>query len=460
MNDYHQLNIVKIVQKYFDSFLYIIVNFDVFSVYFLSIMLYTEHISIIEGMNFMPLVDAKCTNCGGKLKVDSEREASICEFCGSAFIVEKAINNYNVTNNNTIHAQVVNVYGNDNTKQNEINIEEKTNDLLSDFKKAGSCNLLSPKNLIEVLSLIDKDSNSKKKTLLHALEEYSDKLDFKFDYSYSPNNFCSLDPLRNYNFQSLWKDCGNLGEDGSHFVEWILFATSKLSKYDCLEKVQKKLTEYYIALLKNGNTNALWSSNSNGSIWNVERTSKHEFIYIDQKLSNKFLLPYFNQGLENAKKYNTIYLTNDSNKFIFILGKYAISEVNEYFCFKYDQNFIDNIVNVIPDHYIYEMNNLAKQIGYTSSKKLLSKYGVEINANYNYKVISVSNDGILYNMKAINSNIKYDKGYNYNIFVEDIRYSLIEFRKAAKKCQYCGSNLKGVFTKVCSNPQCGRPKDY
>lgn len=61
----------------------------------------------------MPLVDAKCTNCGAPLKVDSGKDAAICRYCGSAFIVEKAIQNYyfsgNITNN--INADVVNVMG-------------------------------------------------------------------------------------------------------------------------------------------------------------------------------------------------------------------------------------------------------------------------------------------------------------------------------------------------------------
>ena len=48
----------------------------------------------------MSLVDAKCTNCGSPLKVDNKQEAAVCEFCGSAFIVEKAINNYNTYNVN------------------------------------------------------------------------------------------------------------------------------------------------------------------------------------------------------------------------------------------------------------------------------------------------------------------------------------------------------------------------
>ena len=57
----------------------------------------------------MPLVKAKCTNCGANLNVDAAKDAAVCEHCGAAFIVEKAINNYNTTNN--IRADVVNIYG-------------------------------------------------------------------------------------------------------------------------------------------------------------------------------------------------------------------------------------------------------------------------------------------------------------------------------------------------------------
>ena len=57
----------------------------------------------------MALVSCKCTNCGATMLVDNTKDAAVCEYCGSAFVVEKAINNYNVTNN--IEAGVVNVYG-------------------------------------------------------------------------------------------------------------------------------------------------------------------------------------------------------------------------------------------------------------------------------------------------------------------------------------------------------------
>lgn len=57
----------------------------------------------------MPLIAAKCTNCGALLKVDSAKDAAVCEYCGTPFIIEKAVNNYNTTNN--ISGSVVNIYG-------------------------------------------------------------------------------------------------------------------------------------------------------------------------------------------------------------------------------------------------------------------------------------------------------------------------------------------------------------
>lgn len=55
----------------------------------------------------MPLVPAKCPQCGGNLEVNPIAEAAVCKFCGTPFVVEKAINNYNI--NNTINAQNVTI---------------------------------------------------------------------------------------------------------------------------------------------------------------------------------------------------------------------------------------------------------------------------------------------------------------------------------------------------------------
>ena len=45
----------------------------------------------------MGLIAAKCTQCGANIKVDDTKDAGICEFCGTAFVIEKAINNYKIS---------------------------------------------------------------------------------------------------------------------------------------------------------------------------------------------------------------------------------------------------------------------------------------------------------------------------------------------------------------------------
>ena len=42
----------------------------------------------------MPIVPAKCTECGGILQVDKEKDAAVCSHCNTPFIIEKAVNNY------------------------------------------------------------------------------------------------------------------------------------------------------------------------------------------------------------------------------------------------------------------------------------------------------------------------------------------------------------------------------
>ena len=49
-------------------------------------------------MRFVPAI---CSHCGGSLDVDPSQEAAVCPYCGTAFIVEKAINHYNME-----HAEV------------------------------------------------------------------------------------------------------------------------------------------------------------------------------------------------------------------------------------------------------------------------------------------------------------------------------------------------------------------
>ncbi|MBR5420943.1 MAG: hypothetical protein IK115_07345 [Lachnospiraceae bacterium] len=50
----------------------------------------------------MPLVKASCTNCGGILQVDKDRDAAICPFCKTPYVVEKAIMQFVTKNTNYI----------------------------------------------------------------------------------------------------------------------------------------------------------------------------------------------------------------------------------------------------------------------------------------------------------------------------------------------------------------------
>lgn len=67
---------------------------------------------------------AICTQCGAQIEVDETKEAGICKSCGTAFITEKAINNY-ITQNTTVHNTVHNV------------TENVTKIILGDEKDAG-----------------------------------------------------------------------------------------------------------------------------------------------------------------------------------------------------------------------------------------------------------------------------------------------------------------------------------
>ena len=75
----------------------------------------------------MPLVPALCPQCGASIKVDNSKNACICEYCGTALITEKAINNYNITNNVNVNTSgnTINIFYNNSTSDisNQQNTE-------------------------------------------------------------------------------------------------------------------------------------------------------------------------------------------------------------------------------------------------------------------------------------------------------------------------------------------------
>ncbi len=66
-----------------------------------------------ESSSTPKLIPAKCTSCGAALKVDASQQAAICPFCNSAYIVEQAINNYNISVNGDINVEnaTINING-------------------------------------------------------------------------------------------------------------------------------------------------------------------------------------------------------------------------------------------------------------------------------------------------------------------------------------------------------------
>ena len=83
------------------------------------------------------LVQAKCTNCGAALTVNPSEDAAICPFCNSAFIVDKAIQNFTSYNISANNVEIHNVkqdnewtYKAEQEKQKVMN-----NDKLYDYKE-------------------------------------------------------------------------------------------------------------------------------------------------------------------------------------------------------------------------------------------------------------------------------------------------------------------------------------
>lgn len=92
----------------------------------------------------MPLVNAKCENCGAILVINKENSVAICKYCGSAFVVEKAIENYNFTTNynltynitNNISAKNVYVSGKGDADKERLMKNAETDLRLGEYERA------------------------------------------------------------------------------------------------------------------------------------------------------------------------------------------------------------------------------------------------------------------------------------------------------------------------------------
>lgn len=96
----------------------------------------------------MSLVAAKCPNCGANIEVEMDSKAGICKYCGTAFITQEAIVNFNntIVNNitNNIGTQNVTVSNGDfesimKTAMESMEIEDYKS-ALNHFTKASELN--------------------------------------------------------------------------------------------------------------------------------------------------------------------------------------------------------------------------------------------------------------------------------------------------------------------------------
>lgn len=79
----------------------------------------------------MPLLSAKCHICGAILNIESEKEVALCPSCNNAFVVDKAINNYNTYN--TINTYTIIVQG--EFEKEQLNKNGETYVQLGSFEK-------------------------------------------------------------------------------------------------------------------------------------------------------------------------------------------------------------------------------------------------------------------------------------------------------------------------------------
>lgn len=68
----------------------------------------------------MSIIEAKCPNCGAPLKLNTNDDASYCEFCKTPFVTEKAIR---ITGDYIQGNKIVNTIKQDN--EHTVNVEKE-----------------------------------------------------------------------------------------------------------------------------------------------------------------------------------------------------------------------------------------------------------------------------------------------------------------------------------------------
>lgn len=165
----------------------------------------------------MAFVAAKCTQCGGSLQVDDSKDAGICPFCGTAFVTEKVIKNYNFHITNNIDTLIV-----QNSEKAEI--------------KERCSSFLEVKNYSQLYDIAYK-----------GISQYPDEL---FFYSCCLLSIMELNPKKiNYkvflNFQSLFGRAAAFSEKATEWENSVLKKAEDYRTNNDLLIQYESLTDYY-----------------------------------------------------------------------------------------------------------------------------------------------------------------------------------------------------------------------
>lgn len=441
----------------------------------------------------MPFVQAKCPECGGMLAVDDSKKAVNCQFCGEAFIVQEAINNYitnNITNNTTNHnygdGAVVNVYEDTNKdfvieagvlkeyhgESTDVIVPEGVLEIAPNcFFNMCITNLHLPSSLCEMNDCLINMKNLKKLSIGKNNERY-----------YINDG----DLFRKYGEGIVEKHLFQINGHGTVSVEWFDKDKETFTipdNVDCIS--QKVLNESNLKHLYYGDYDLLhFPCNVNIPI---ELTCNFpvpviEHKYVNKKYSRKCeLCGEYEELSWDRIRFKTKF---DSDIFYlhFISNEIAIISCHGLKLFERTYSGIE--LDSINSQYIEKINNVSTLILYSlnsnheklpdASYFFCEGYNNLIRLFKNAKELIIEQDSFG-NLESFLPYLDYRK-FEKIEFGEDLSVKTIkaintriedqklnmkrEEWKTLNKCQYCGGEFKYPLFGDIKCKKCGRKKDY
>lgn len=228
----------------------------------------------------MPLVPAICTQCGAKIQVDPTQKAWLCDSCGTPFITEQAITNYNTTYNTTKVEE--NTYNVDNstvvTGNQEVHIHNDEVNKLFLIEDGELTKYNGRKDDVHipegVLSIASNVIGSKKINLPSSVVEIKDWAFASPDVQcvrFEPN--CKLKKIGKAIISGGYDRCVVIENFPLSVQESEPYAFGKSNLICCLYSKEDFLNAY-------GENNPMFASEKFSKTGNrVENTNKHIFLF-------------------------------------------------------------------------------------------------------------------------------------------------------------------------------------